>query len=228
MTVQDVLDRAFARSRRFIPEGAGATAAPEELVPAVQDSLHALFQIGARVNGAYYGTSLAVAYVAPGWTRPADAESIDRIERSTGEEVVVVAMDQRDAEPGFPSIYRWGGIYRPAGVTPGPEAGETLTFFYSRRPASLSSATSTIDAAFPTSHRTLLELDVAIRLGIKDGGPSAEILGALGEERTEALKRYVAFLEHETVGERRSYGLVRKFATNTLVPLESMLAGGGA
>lgn len=225
MTVQQILDRAFARSRRWIPEGTG-TASPEELVPAVQDSLNALFQIAARVNGAYFGASKTVSYAAPGWKRPDDAESIDRIERASGEEVVVVPMDQRQAEPGFPCVYRWGGLYRPAGVTPGPNAGEPLTFFYSRMPAQLASPASAIDPAYPTSHLTLLELDVAIRIALKDGGPSVELVQPLRDERTDALHRYVAFLEHETADERRSYGLIRKFATNTLVPLHSMLAGG--
>lgn len=225
MTVQEVIDRAMARSRRFVPD---STASAEELVPAVEASLHALFQVAARVNGAYYGASRQVPYQAPGWRRPDDAESIDRIERSDGEPVVVVPMDQRRSEPGFPCVYRWGGIYRPAGVTPGPAAGETLTFYYSRHPAPLNSPSDSIDAAFPASHRALLELDVAIRIALKDGGPTAELVQPLLLERESALNRYVAFLEHETVGERRSYGLVRKFATNTLVPLHSMLAGGGA
>lgn len=231
MTVQDVLDRAFARSRRFVPE---STATYDELVPAVQESLQALFQVAARVNGAFFGASADVPYAAPGWARPSDAESVTRIERgaasgaNAGEEVVVVPMEQRDAEPGFPCVYRWGGLYRPSGVTSGPEAGETLTFFYSRQPAALSAPDDPIDAAFPVSHRVLLELDVAIRIAIKDGGATAEVLTPLASERREALNRYIAFLEHETAEERRSYGLVKKFVTNTLVPLESMLAGGGA
>lgn len=231
MTVQDVLDRAFARSRRFVPEGVGMTASPAELVPAVQDSLYALFQIAARVNPAFYGASRTVAYdaVAGGWPRPGDAEAIERIERADGEEVVVVPMDQQAAEEGFPSVYRWGRIYKPAAVTTGPNAGEALTFYFSRVPNALVDENSVIDSAFPESHRTLLELDVAIRLALKDGGLTAgETLAPLVEERREALLRYVAFLEHETIEERRDYGLVRKFSTNTLVPLHTMLAGGGA
>jgi hypothetical protein len=227
LSVQQIIDQAFARSRRLVPEGPGATAQPAELVPVVQESLYALFQVAARVNSAFYGASLTVPY-ASGWARPSDAELIERIERTTGENVVVVPVDQRQQEPGFPSVYRWGGVFFPAGVTPGPEAGESLVFFYSRRPAPLSSATSTIDPAFPESHRALLELDVAIRLVLKDGGPTADILDALRAERTDALRSYVAFLEHETVGERRAIALVRRFSTNTLVPLESILAGGAS
>lgn len=209
-----------------MPDGPGATATAAELVPAVQDSLHALFQIAARVNPAFYGASVAVVW-ASGWPRPTDAEAIERIERADGENVVVVPSDQRQAEPGFPCVYRWGQTYFPAGVTPGPEEGETLTFFYSRQPAALSAPTDSIDSAYPTSHRTLLELDTAIRLAIKDGGATTEILEALGGERHDALSRYVAHLEHETIGERRTHGHIRKFNTATLVPVHSMLAGGG-
>lgn len=231
MTVQEVIDRAMARSRRFVPEGTGATASPTELVDAVQDSLHALFQIAARVNPSFYGDTETVNYSAAlgGWPRPAAAEAVERIERADGEEVIVVPMDQRNAEPGFPCVYRWGRVYKPAGTTPGPDAGEALVFYFSRVPDTLVDETSEIDAAYPVSCVALLELDVAIRLAIKDGGPTAdELLQPLLAERTEALRRYVAHLEHETVDERRAYGLVRKFSTNTLVPLHSMLAGGAA
>lgn len=228
MTVQDVLDRAFARSRRFVPEGVGMTASPAELVPAVQDSLYALFQIAARVNPAFYGASRTVAYdaVAGGWPRPSDAESIERIERATGEEVVVVPIDQQDAEEAFPSVYRWGRIYKPAAVATGPDAGEALTFYFSRVPDALVDEDSDIDSAFPESNSTLLELDVAIRLAIKDGGATAaETLQPLVSERAAALRRYVAFLEHETVGVRWRDGPPGR--TASLAALESLLAGIG-
>lgn len=225
MTVAEILERALSRSRRFVPEGTSATLTGTEAVSVVQDSLDALFQIGARVNPAFYGDSEDVTY-SSGWARPTTAEAVDRIERADGEEVIVVPRSQPNAEPGFPCVYRWGRVYHPAGVTAGPETSETLTFLFSRIPERLSADTDEIDEAYPEGHTTLLELDVAIRAAIKDGGPTAEIVEALGGERTEAFRRYVAFLEHETTNERRSYGLVRKFTTNTLVPLHSMLAGG--
>ena len=225
MTAQEVIDRAFSRSKRFLPNG---TATPEELVPVVQDSLYALFQIAVRVNPDYFGADKVVEYTTPGWYRPSDAESVQLIERVGGGEVAVVSLNQRKAEPGKPSVYERGGIYRPAGVAAGPDPGESLTFFYSRSPAILVAPTSDIDPAFPESHRTLLELDVAIRMALKDGGPTADIVGALGAERRDALRRFVAFLEHETVGLHFTYGTRRRATEQSLVSLESLLAGGAA
>lgn len=226
MTVAEIIDRAFARSKVLVPPGEpGASASYAELVPVVQDSLHALFQIAARVNPAYFGASEPVAYASGGWPRPDAAEAVEAIERADGERVVIVPRGQRTfAEPGFPCVYRWGRVYRPAGVTPGPEADETLTFFFSRVPEALVDENSTIDADYPRSHASLLECDVAVRAVIKDGGAAAEIAPAVVAERRDALRRYVAHLEHETLGVRWADGPT--LPTPSLVSLEALLAGG--
>lgn len=225
-TAQDIIDRALMRWKGFQP---GVSATDSELLLDVGYALAAMYAVAARVNPYFFGDSKVVAYSAPGWARPADAESVFRIERDSGEEVVVVPIDDKKAEAGKPSVYRWGQVYRPAGVTPGPTTDESLTFFYSKRAPMPATLNEDLDSAWPEHCNELLALEVAIRIGIKEGGQIAGgIVQAFSEERLRHFQRYIAFLEHEDIGERRRFALVRQFNTNTLVPVHSLLAGATA
>lgn len=220
-TAQDIVDAAMGRSLKNIPNqiATGAT----ELLKTVNRAMDGLYAFAARVNPLFFADSLSVAYSAPGWARPPQAESVFRIEDPSFVEVVVVPYDQRDAEPGKPALYRLGQVFRSAGNTNDPTSGN-LTFFYSKRPTAPAALANTLDSLWAETFNELLSLEVAIYLALKDG--RAEEIQGLMADRDRWVTLFVAFLEHETANERRAYGHAQRFTGPSLIPLTALLAGG--
>lgn len=219
---QDILDAAYAKSLKNRP-GEIATNATE-LLKLVVRAMHGLYAYAARVNPMYFAETASVVYATPGWARPATAESVIRIEKADGTEVVVVPYDQRNAEPGKPALWRFGQVYRPASTNTINPQNESLTFFYSKRPTTPASLSATLDALWAEQFNELLALEVAIYLALKDG--RGEEVPGLTADRDRWIALYSAFLEHETAQERRSYGHAHRFTGPSLVSLTALLAGG--
>jgi hypothetical protein len=114
------------------------------------------------------------------------------------------------------------GTYFGAG-NPGDPAAGNLTIWHSRLPAAAANVNASLDVLWPESHNTLLEMETAIYLAIKDGR-GEEVPGLVGQ-RDQVLRLYLAHLEHETAGEVRR--MSRRYAADvSVVPIGSMLAGG--
>lgn len=220
-TALDILIGAYARSSKNTP-GTIATEATE-LLTLVWRAMAGLYAFAARLNPTFFADATDVAFSGTGWLRPAAAESVFRIEDASGHEIIVVPLDDRQADVGLPAVYRWGQVYRSAGNATDPTAG-SLRFFYATRPAPLPTLTDPLDALWTESYNALLIDEVAIYLALKDG--RLEELDALTGSRDRWAQLFAAFLEHETANERRRFGTVRRIATNTLVPIGSLLAGG--
>lgn len=222
-TVQQILTAAYAKSTKNRP----GTIATEntELLQTVYRAMAGLFAFAARVNPTYFAKSSGVvgAGAPASFARPADAESIFRIETNTGAEVAVVPYFDKSAESGMPAVYRIGQQFISAGNAGDPAAGVTLTFFYSKRPDVPATLASTIDPLWNEQYNELLVLEVAIYLAAKDGRMD-EVQQLVGE-RNRWVALFVAFLEHETSNERRRFGHLNRINTNTLMPL---LASGAA
>lgn len=220
-TPQIILDGAYAKSQKNKP-GAIATESVE-LLQLVIRAMRGLYAFAARINPTFFAESAVVAFAGAGWARPNNAEAVFRIENPAGAEVVLVPYDDRRAEAGLPSVYAFGQIYRPASAgAPDPQAGN-LTFFYSKRPTDPANLAALLDALWTEQFNELLILEVAIYLAIKDG--RADELGAYRGERDQWAARFTAFLEHESLNLRRRYGQIARFNTQSIVPLNSLLAG---
>lgn len=237
VTPQDILNWAYGKSKRNVP-GTIATES-DELRNLVGRALRGLYALAARVNPTFFATTSTVAIASSAWARPEDAESVFRIEAAaaspptsitSGTEIVVVPFDQRTVEPGKPAVYRYGQAYRPvsasATVEPISPQNGSLTFFYSKRPAIPATLSTVLDSQWVEAYNELLALETAIYLAIKD--KRGDELPELKAQRDAWVKLYIAFLEHEHVGERRAYGHIARFNTHTRVPLVSLLAGGDA
>jgi hypothetical protein len=225
-TPQDILEAAYAKS---LKNRAGTIATETtELLQVVIRALRGLYAFAARINPAFFGDTATVAE-ASGWPRPPGAESVFRIEfnASPNAEVVVVPFDDRTAEEGLPAVYSFGQYYQSAGNALDPTT-EALDFYYAKRPDDPASVTATIDPLWVEQFNELLILEVAIYLAQKDLGESgrADELKVLMADRDRWLNLFVAHLEHETANERRRSGHVRRFNTNWMVPLNSLVAGG--
>ncbi len=229
-TPRMILEGAYAKSTKNKP-GTIATESTE-LLQVVIRSMRGLYAVAARVNPTFFAEEATVAAVSGAWPRPELAESIFRIERTTtttggtgsaGDEVVVVPFDDRKAESGIGAVYRIGQNFKSAGNAPDPTGGD-LKFFYSKRPTDPANLDATLDALWTEQFNELLILEVAIYLALKDA--RADEVVALRSDRDTWVRLFVAFLEHSEVNERRRHGHVRRFNTNTLVPITSLLAGG--
>jgi hypothetical protein len=221
-TGQDILNAAYALSAKNRP-GTIATEATE-LVKFINRAMRGLFAIAARVNPTYFAEGTPVVPADSQWARPLAAECLFRIEKvSDASEVVVVPFDDRKAEPSMPAVYEMGGFFRPAG-NPNDPTGN-LIFWHTRLPDDLANLASALDADWPEQHNDVLVYEVAIYLALKDG--RMDEVAALRAEREQPLQLYIAHLEHATINTRSRFSQVRRFTTNSLVPLKALLAGGG-
>jgi hypothetical protein len=221
-TPQQIFTDAYAKSKKNQP-GRIATESVE-LLGVVNRVIRTFFQIGVRVNPTFFGDSAPITFAAGGWARPTAAEMIYRIEETIGSaEVVVVPFDQKTAESGLPAVYRLGQVFYSAGNAGDPTSGD-LTFFYAKTPTDVAAVDDPIDSMWPETYKELAVLEVAAYLAVKDGRES-EVAYLVGE-RDNWLRMFLAFLEHETVNERRSYGMPVPFNTGSMVPIASLLSGG--
>jgi hypothetical protein len=219
LVAQALIDSALARSTKNTARMANQ---PVELLGVVRRALQGLFAVGARVNPEFYSLEQDVAFAAGGWARPENAESVWRIEQPDDTEVVVVPRFDRQADVARPAVYRMGQVYKPAGHDLDPVGGP-LTFLFAKTPDAIAGLGASIDAMFPDHFESLLVDEIAIYLAMKDD--RREEVGSLIISRDAWLRLYVAFLEHETVGEVRRMGLRRTFTLPELTPL---LAGAAA
>lgn len=220
-TPRQILNAAYARSAKNQP-GQIATEATE-LLGFVIRTFRLLYAMAARVNPAFFGAEKSgLTYASPGWARPEDAELVWRIEKADGTRVLVVPFDDRQIDTYQPAVYRFGQIYRPAHTDPSSQ--DTLTFFYSKRPADPPDLDTPVDALWTEQFNELPILEVAIYLALKDG--RTEEAEELKPERDRWLQLFLAFLEHETVGEVRRFAPA--FHGPSVAPLQALLIGGGA
>jgi hypothetical protein len=200
-TYNQILAAAYGRSSKNIP-GKIATDAVE-LLNLIYRALAGLYSFAADINPQFFGVSTQVVFAAGGWARPANAESVWRIETLAGVEVVTVPIDDKKAELGKPALYRLGQKYFSAG-NPLDPVNADLVFFTSKSPAVPALLADNLDASWPEVYNPLLIDETALWLGIKDG--RVEELGAVKESRDSWLKLFSEFLDHETTNEVRRMG----------------------
>lgn len=221
---EDILVDAYAKSKKNQP-GKIATESTE-LLGVVNRVIRTFFSIGVRVNPFFFGDTADVAFGSPGWPRPTAAEAIYRIEfTSNNAEVVVVPFDDKLAEEALAAVYRMGQIFRGCGNTNDP-TNENLTFYYSKVADASSALDDPIDSMFPEAYKELADLEVALYLAVKD--QREEEVTFLRGERDRWLLLFLAFLEHETLNERRRYGHINPFNVPSVVPISSLLQGGSS
>ena len=143
----------------------------------------------------------------------------------TGRNVVVVPFDDLACEAGLPALYRMGKTFYSAKNSKDPDpATDILTFWFSRRPTDPTDYVDTIDSQWEEAYNELVVLEIAAYLAHKDD--RAGELQMLVKDRDEWLRLFIMFLEHETSNERRRYGHLRRFNTQSLVPISDLLVGG--
>lgn len=200
-TALTIIEAAYARSTFNDPD---KLATPLELVAVLDRRVKNLFSHAARINPFYFATTTTKTYSAPGWARPSDAEMIIKVENnSSGAEINVVPFEDKQADFA-PRVYELGQVYRTVGLTDDPTTGDTLKFYYAKRPDSLTVASSTIDALWPEQFNDLLVLHIAKYLATKDARP--EDVALLAAEEAALLETFSRHLAHENYAMKARFG----------------------
>ena len=225
--VSDIITAALARNVKNTP---GVIATSWELMNAFRRIYPVFWTIGARVNPSFFGVrellDLKAESVPDGWARPADAEMIFRLETVTGARIALVDVEERDADPFTPALYEWGQAFYSAGNALDPVVAEDpdITVWYSKKPDEIALVTDELEALWPEHFNELLVLELAALLAHKD--ERGEELGLLRADRDVWLRRFIAHLEHATLGKTRSTGTSQRFTGPTWLPLNALLTGG--
>jgi hypothetical protein len=222
-TPQDILNAAYAKSTKNQP-GSISTESTE-LLQVVIRALRGLYSFAARVNPMCFAAMSTAVWDTDGWPWPEGAESLFKIENNAnGSLIVVVPFDDTGAEAGKPAVFNLGNKFYPAGNANDPDNAVTLAYRYSKRPDSPADLNTALDGTWLEQFNELLSLEVAMYLALKDGRMTE--FGALKVDRELEANQFAAHLEHRIANERRRWGHVRRFVTNTLVPTSSLLIGG--
>lgn len=222
-TVESILQAGINRSGRMRNQQLATSST--ELLQVVQRAVRTIFSIAARVNPSYFAVQTDVPFSSGSWTWPTNMELLYRLLQGTAE-VVIVPVDQLDAEPSKPAVYGVGTQLFSAGNPLDPTGG-SLRFIYSRRPVDPATTSDSIDPSFPDQHIDAVITEVARYLAVKDG--RQDDAQAFGDERNAYLRIFLAHIEHATASiERRKYGQVRRFNLDTLFPATAALNGGVA
>lgn len=232
-TVGEIIDICYSRNKRA---QRGVDATDEELWNFLQGVMNRYFADGQRINRAWFTEEDAVSYDANygGWLRPERAESVHQVMLGD-EEVARVPFDNQGAEKWKPAVYRvhrapsgrtGKQVYRIASsskrkVPNALTAASQLVFHFSRRPIDVESTTQDLDPMWPEGHETLLGLELAVILAVKDGPSRAQDVADLrtGEDGLQAhARKFFEFMEHEDVGTVYPEGRPREWAPGSMRP----------
>lgn len=217
VTALTVIENGVALSSMNRPELLATNAA--ELVRVVDRAQVAVFALLSRLNPSLVGTFADVALTGTGWTRPSDADAVYRIEGRGAQttptltgKIDVVPWD--DLAAATPAVYRNGQVYYSAGKSGDPTGGQ-LRFYYSKRPAQITSTASVLDTLIPDTYAPIYEFEVGTYLARKDGGRPNDAnvteQSQMAAERDRWLALLADWAAHETMNEVRRFDEVKRF-----------------
>lgn len=224
MTPRQILAAAYTRSKRN--KGSADIDEATEGVRLVQYALDRLYTLTARINPEYFLADLTVSINSGKWALPSKVESLLRIERAGGAEVVIVPFDDRAMFAGIkPAVYFSGRGYKSAGNVNDPVA-ENLNFFFAPGAPVVTIDADIDETAWPAQHSDLLVDECAVYLSLKDVR-IGEDLAPLKEERNDKARLYVAHLEHVNRTRVKRTGILPYVPGATIQNALALLAGNG-
>jgi hypothetical protein len=126
------------------------------------------YRIVTKENPSLFAEQLALTWSINGWDIPDNVDTVIRLERSNGVEVVVVPLEDRSAEPSVGAVYRLGRRYYPAGNTNDP-TNQTLTAYIAPVAPEFVALSDPLPSVWPTQFNRMPILELAAFLASKDG-----------------------------------------------------------
>ena len=207
-TVLDILNAGFNRS---IANDRGKLATDAEIIAHLNRRYQGYFALMAAAAPDAYMAKVVQALAASTLTLPADIISLQHVETPAGVKVHVVPAHERSRPWHIaPRVYRVGRSLTSVGLPGDPAAADTLHLFILDAPATLAAVGDVLDARWPVRHCSLLELDVAIYLSLKDEGRSDRELIALMKERATDLEAFYALNGIQTASRESPHEQVAK------------------
>lgn len=217
-TVQQIIDRGFAKSAAARPD---SMMAPAELVDRIGQYLQDLFQIIAQENPTIIGDVATVGFDGTGWPRPVTCVRAIKVTAlpttvadpaiDPGDEINVVGFNDPRFCEGLPSLMEYGQRFIPVGQTMDPSGGD-LTVWFARSPVMPADVGDTIDLLFPSMFDDLLQLDIAEYLAVKDKRQEDET--AFGGLKQKGELSLVLWSRAQTYSLQQRYPLVNPPLTN--------------
>ncbi len=217
ITPREIIEAAYPKSTKNQP-GAIATEGPE-LLNQVNRVMAGLLAAGSRINVTYFGAKETVTKTGAYWARPATAEAVFLVTKTDGTKVHIVPFDDQALMGTEPAVYRYGGAYYEANSS--LSAVSDLDLFFSQEFTAAATLDTSLDARWPDRFNELPILLTAYYLSVKDGRP--EEYAGLEAQIQHQFSLYLAFLEHETLGELRRFEPVRFNASEAVVPITDLL-----
>lgn len=203
-TVQQIIEAAYGYSFKNRPDTIAQ--AGTELVGVVDRRHKQLFSMAAEIDPNFFGTATSVTGVAGVWQRPANAEVVYRIEDVNGNEIRVFPYDDRVMDFTEAAVFKRGQTF--VNATSQMLGTETLQFWYSWRPDTLTGTGSNLSSFWVEAFNALLIIPLAAYLAAKDG--RADDVALFNDELSNWEALFKAAIEREPAAlEVRRIGIPR-------------------
>lgn len=222
-TVQQILLGAFARDSTA--DVTTLSTQQAESIAQIGRIVRKFLTVGRRENPYYFGTirnvPLSTSGGIAGWRRPADAETVFRLEAAAdtvnqvpaaitlGTEIKVAPFDDRGLLAGEPSVYEFAQTFIRCGNAGDPNAGSLNVFYVaaSSMPVALGDI---IDARFPDAHADLLICETNLWLRSREDRAPGAFLAA----RDEAAELYLQAIRDATINVTRRFESAREYTVS--------------
>jgi hypothetical protein len=187
-----------------------------ELLGVLTLQFYDYYQMATGRNPYVFATQAVLSYSSGGWTIPADAETVVALQRPGGSEVVVVPVDDLQAESGKAAVYRLGRRYFSAGNAADPPANTNLICIYTVIPPTFADLTDEPPTEWPTQFDPMVVNDLALFLAEKDERDTEAARRKAEQERWQA--RFMAWLTRPELNARTRFGSPRLVPTPATQP----------
>lgn len=211
-TVQDIIDRGFAKSAAARPE---TITVSEELFSVIYNDLLSVFQTLARENPFVLGTRAQVNFDGSGWPRPsnclrvikvlADSGTVVTPPLAIGDEINVVPFDDQRFCEGLASLTELGQAFVSTGQAMDPASG-SVTVLYARTPTRPAALGDAIDSLFPSMFDPILEYGIAAYQATKDA--RAEDIASFDAIRAGLIEQLIEWSKGQTYSVQQRFPLV--------------------
>jgi hypothetical protein len=213
----DYITQAVAQSYNNRPDvlADGGT----ELLVQLQLIFAKYYRLAAKQNPGALSAQAVLAWdtTISGWTIPATIDTTLRLElaSSPDDEVIVVPLEDRRADPSAAAVIRLGRLYKPAGNANDP-VNVNLVAYYAAVGPSFADLTTAPGTEWPVQFDGMIVAQLAGFLAKKDGrtDDARAALAEAGDWRTD----FISWVQTPDLNVRRRFGMPMAIPTPAVAP----------